>query len=234
MKVAESCRDVAQTNIFDKWSERYGQWFKTPIGKLIKKYEGQLVMGMLSPGRGEKILDAGCGTGVFTCDMLVAGVQIIGLELSLPMLLEAGNKLQGYPFYMVRGDMRMLPFHDNAFDKAVSVTAIEFLEDARGAIRELFRVTKPGGCIVVATLNALSPWATRRRQAGKKGHPIFKQAIFRSPGEIRNLSPVEGIIKTAIHFQKHDAPDRAIKSEKKGQSQDLNTGAFIAARWQKP
>jgi ubiquinone/menaquinone biosynthesis C-methylase UbiE len=225
---------VNETTIFDKWSERYDQWFKTPIGRLIKKYESQLVMGMLRPGRGEKILDAGCGTGVFTRDMLVAGAQIFGLELSLPMLLRAGNKLQRYPFYMVRGDMRIFPFHDNVFDKAVSVTAIEFIEDARGAIRELFRVTKPGGCIVVATLNALSPWATRRREAGKKGHPIFKQAIFRSPEEIRTLAPVEGIIKTVIHFQKLDAPDRAIKSEKKRQSQDLNTGAFIAARWQKP
>jgi ubiquinone/menaquinone biosynthesis C-methylase UbiE len=135
---------------------------------------------------------------------------------------------------MVRGDMKILPFHDNAFDKAVSVTAIEFIEDARGAIRELFRVTKSGGCIVVATLNSLSPWATRRREAGKKGHPIFKQVRFRSPEEMRILSPVEGMIKTAIHFQKHDTPDQAIKSEKQGQSQGLNTGAFVVVRWQKP
>jgi ubiquinone/menaquinone biosynthesis C-methylase UbiE len=166
--------------------------------------------------------------------MLVAGAQVLGLELSLPMLLQAAKKLQGYPFCMVRSDMRILPFYDNAFDKVISVTAIEFIGDARGAVRELFRVTKPGGCIVVATLNSLSPWATRRREAGKKGHPIFKQVIFRSPEEIRTLSPVEGIIKTAIHFQKTDAPDQAIKSEKKGQSQALNTGAFIVARWQKP
>jgi ubiquinone/menaquinone biosynthesis C-methylase UbiE len=225
---------LPETTIFDKWPERYDQWFKNPIGKLIKKYESQLVMEMLSPGTGEKILDAGCGTGIFTRDMLVAGAQVLGLELSLPMLLRAGKKLQGYPFCLVRGDMRLLPFHDNAFDKAVSVTAIEFIEDARGAIRELFRVTRPGGYIVVATLNGLSPWAARRRQAGEKGHPIFKLAIFRSPQEIRSLVPVKGMIKTAIHFQKHDAPDRAIISEKKGQSQDLNTGAFIAARWQKP
>jgi ubiquinone/menaquinone biosynthesis C-methylase UbiE len=225
---------VNEKILFDKWPERYDQWFTTPIGKLIKKYESQLVMEMLRPGRGEKILDAGCGTGIFTRDMLVAGAQILGLELSLPMLLRAGNKLQEYPFCMVRSDMRILPFYDNTFDKAVSVTAIEFIEDARGAVRELFRVTNSGGCIVVATLNSLSPWATRRREAGKKGHPIFKQVIFRSLEEIRTLSPVEGIIKTAIHFQKHDAPDRAIKSEKKGQSQGLNTGAFILARWQKP
>jgi ubiquinone/menaquinone biosynthesis C-methylase UbiE len=135
---------------------------------------------------------------------------------------------------MVRGDMRILPFHDNAFDKAVSVTAIEFIEDAGGAIREVFRVTKPGGFIVVATLNSLSPWATRRREAGKKGHPIFKQVIFRSPEEIITLSPVAGVIKTAIHFQKHAVPEQAAKMEEEGQSRGLDTGAFLAACWKKP
>lgn len=225
---------VNGTTIFDKWPERYDQWFKTPIGQLIKKYESQLVMEMLRPGRGEAILDAGCGTGVFTFDMLVAGAQILGLEPSLPMLLRAGSKLQGYPFYMVRGDMRMLPFHDNSFDKAVSVTAIEFIDNARGAIRELFRVTKPGGYIVVATLNSLSPWAARRGEAGKKGHPIFKRVIFRSPEEIRALSPVEGVIETTIHFQKHAAPEQAVKIEKEGRSRGLDTGAFLVARWKKP
>lgn len=225
---------VKVTTIFDSWPERYDQWFKTPTGRLIKKYESQLVMGMLRPGRGETILDAGCGTGVFTLDMLVAGAQIVGLEPSLPMLLRAGNKLQAYPFFMVRGDMRILPFHDNAFDKAVSVTAIEFIPDAGGAIREMFRVTRPGGFIVVATLNSLSPWAARRREAGKKGHPIFKQASFRSPEEIRTLAPAEGVIKTAIHFHKHAAPQQAVKIEREGRSRGLDTGAFLAACWKKP
>ena len=64
--------------------------------------------------------------------------------------------------------MKNLPFTDNSFEKAISVTAIEFIRDARGAIGELFRITKPGGCIVVATLNSLSPWANRRKEAGKK------------------------------------------------------------------
>jgi len=66
----------------------------------------------------------------------------------------------------------------------------------------MFRVTKPGGIIVVATLNSLSPWANRRKEAGKKGHPIFRHALLRSPEEIAALSPVEGIIQTAIHFRK--------------------------------
>lgn len=220
--------------IFDEWPERYDQWFKTPIGKLIKKYESQLVVEMLRPEHGGKILDAGCGTGIFTLDMLSAGAYIFGLELSLPMLLQAGKKLEGHPFYKVRGDMRNLPFSANVFDKTVSITAIEFIEDAKGAVEELFRVTKPGGCIFVATLNSLSSWATRRQVAGKKGHPIFKHVFFRSPEEISSLAPVEGVIKTAIHFQKHEDPDRAKIIEKQGQSEGLETGAFLVAQWKKP
>ncbi len=223
---------VEMTEIFDDWPEKYDQWFETPIGRLIKKYESELVLEMLRPGQGERILDAGCGTGVFTLDVLAAGARVVGLELSLPMLFRAGTKLRGHPFHMVRGDMRKLPFADNAFDKTVSVTAIEFIEDATTAISELLRVTKPGGCIVVATLNSLSPWADRRK--AKRGHALFEHAFFRSPDQLKSLAPVEGVVKTAIHFQKDDNPEQAKKIEKNCQSKALETGAFAVARWEKP
>ena len=87
--------------------------------------------------------------------------RVVGLELSLPMLGRARKKAPSQCFQAVRGDMRWLPFADGAFDKAVSVTAIEFLEEARSAVAELFRVTRPGGLVVVASLNSLSRWATR-------------------------------------------------------------------------
>ncbi len=222
------------TEIFDDWPEKYDQWFETPIGRLVKKYESELVLEMLRPQQGERILDAGCGTGVFTLDVLAARAQVVGLELSLPMLLRAGRKLEGHLFHMVRGDMRKLPFDDNAFDKTVSVTAIEFIVDATTAIGELFRVTNSGGCIVVSTLNSLSPWAARRKAKTKEGHSVFEHALFRSPDELLNLSPVEGMVKTAIHFQKHDDPEQAKKIEKNGQSKGLETGAFAVARWEKP
>ena len=46
------------TEIFDDWPEKYDQWFETPIGRLVKKYESELVLEMLRPERGERILDA--------------------------------------------------------------------------------------------------------------------------------------------------------------------------------
>ena len=163
-----------------------------------------------------------------------AGADVVGIELSLPMLQWARKKLRWHTFRMVQGDMRKLPFADNVFEKTISVTAIEFIQDARNAVSELFRVTEPSGRIVVATLNSLSPWATRREAEGEKGHSVFKHAFFRSPEEISALSPVECLIKTAIHFQKHDDPEQAKKVVSNGESKGLATGAFLVARWDKP
>jgi ubiquinone/menaquinone biosynthesis C-methylase UbiE len=219
--------------IFDHWAKKYDQWFETPMGRLIKGYESKLIFRMLAPEPGELILDAGCGTGIFTEDIIETGARVVGLELAFDMLRRAVTKCSGQTFHSVIGDIQRLPFADTSFNKAISITAIEFIQDARRAVEELFRVTKPGGCIVVATLNSLSPWAQRRKEAAQKGHPLFKHAIFRSPDEIKSLSPVEGILETAIHFEKNDDPDVARKIEKSGSEKGLNTGAFLAARWLK-
>ena len=55
--------------LFDDWPERYDRWFETPVGKAVLKYELALVLDLLRPARGEKILDAGSGTGIFTRDI---------------------------------------------------------------------------------------------------------------------------------------------------------------------
>ena len=105
------------SKIFDPWPERYDNWFQTPIGEQIKTYETELIMEMLRPSEGELILDAGCGTGIFTKDFISAGTKVVGLDLSLPMLVRAGEKLSGSRFLMSQGDMERLPFADHVFDK---------------------------------------------------------------------------------------------------------------------
>jgi len=222
-----------KTQLFDGWPEAYDRWFTTPIGSLVKEYESQLILDLLEPKQGEIILDAGCGTGVFTLDILLSGSQVVGLDISLPMLIRAGKKLKGFPFQMVLADMLNLPFPESSFDKVVSVTAVEFIEDAKEAVGELFRVTKKGGNIVVGTLNRLSPWASSRIAKAKEKHTIFEKAIFRSPDELRSLTSVEGVVKTAIYFRKEDDQERAVGIEREGQSKNLRTGAFVGVHWQK-
>ena len=219
--------------LFDEWPEKYESWFATPMGALVKKYEGELLLELLQPLPGEFILDAGCGTGVFTLDVLSRETTVIGLDISLPMLKKAGEKARTFYFHRVLGDMLHLPFREESFDRVLSVTALEFIENAKRAFGELFRVTKRNGCIVVATLNSLSPWAVRRKRIAKAKRSIFEQAIFRSPDELRSLAPIEGVIRTAVHFQKEDDPGRAVEVEREGRRRELDTGAFVAGCWKK-
>jgi ubiquinone/menaquinone biosynthesis C-methylase UbiE len=220
-------------NLFDEWPEGYEQWFKTPIGSLVKKYELELILGLLEPSPMEKILDAGCGTGIFTSDILSCGANVTGLDISLPMVKRAKSEQQA-SFQVLQGDILHLPFRDCFFDKIVSITALEFIEDGKRALGELLRVARRGGTIVVATLNSLSPWAVQRREKAKAGHPLFSKAIFRSPAGLASLVPRQGIIQTAVHFTKDENPHRAVEIEIEGQKKNLDNGAFLAARWEKP
>jgi ubiquinone/menaquinone biosynthesis C-methylase UbiE len=220
--------------LFDDWPEKYERWFTTPIGSLVKRVEWELVLDFLRPGPGDFILDAGCGTGVFTEDMLSCGARVVGLDLSLSMLRKAGQKARKSQLRILSADILRLPFPESSFDKAVSITALEFIPDGRRAVKELFRVTRKGGTVVAATLNSLSPWAERRREEGQKGHPLFSQAFFRSPGEMAALAPVEGKIRAAVHFLKDENPERAARVEEEGRRKGLDTGAFLAACWTKP
>jgi ubiquinone/menaquinone biosynthesis C-methylase UbiE len=227
-------RKAKRNRLFDDWPEKYDKWFETPTGALVKNYESELLLDMLRPEQGEIVLDVGCGTGVFTLDILSFGPHVIGLDISRPMVVRAYHKLKEYPFSGIIGDMMRLPFADDSFDKVVSMTAIEFVKDAKRAVKELFRVTKRGGRIVVTTLNSLSPWAARRMNKVKKGPSIFEKTIFRSPDDIRSLASINAWIETAVHFQKDDDPGEAHEMEREGRKRGLMTGAFLAAQWIKP
>ncbi len=224
-----------QKTLFDEWPARYDEWFETSIGKVVKEIEAELIREFLNPEPEDRVLDAGCGTGIFTLDILAAEAQVVGIDISRPMLSYASSKTANHPFFGVQGDMLRLPFHDNCFDKAVSITALEFIADGRSAVDELFRVTRSGGCVVVATLNSLSHWAVRRKAKPQEGEEhVWESAFFRSPNELLACSPWKGVAKTIIHFQEDDDPEQAIEIERLGQSRSLDTGAFVAVRWEKP
>jgi ubiquinone/menaquinone biosynthesis C-methylase UbiE len=220
--------------LFDDWPERYDRWFETPIGSLVKSCEGALVMELLAPAPGEVILDAGSGTGVFTLPILAAGASVVGLDISLPMVRASAGRLGRASFGPLVADMAFLPFRDAVFDKSVSITALEFIEDGAAAVAELFRVTKAGGLVVVATLNSASPWAKARIKEARERDTVFRKAVFRSPGDMRALAPFPAEVRTAVHFGKDADPASAAVIEREGRTKRLETGAFIAARWRKP
>jgi ubiquinone/menaquinone biosynthesis C-methylase UbiE len=221
--------------IFDEWSDKYEQWFKTPLGQIVRATELNLLMASLDPQPGETILDAGCGTGIFTTDFLEKGPKVVGMDISPKMLEVAVHKARKLDFLPVKGNILDLPFLDNYFDKVISNTAIEFIADGQKALSELYRVLKPGGTLVIATLNRLSPWAEERTDRAKRGETdLYDKAYFRSPQELLTLAPVPGEFKTVVHFFKDEAPEKAKVIEKEGIEANLETGAFLVAKWVKP
>jgi SAM-dependent methyltransferase len=223
--------------LFDDWPDAYEKWFERPLGKAVLKFELDLVGRLLTPSPGDSLLDAGCGTGIFTSAFLRMGVKVTGMDISLPMLRAARRRQTRRGMSLVQGDMLRLPFRDSAFDHVLSVTALEFLPEAKGALEECFRVVRPGGTVVVATLNRLGMWARKRNRDAKVKDSIFRNTTFRSGEDLLRLAyPRRGACATAVHFTPYEHPllvRLAPLMEKTGRALSLKTGAFVAARWVK-
>ena len=72
--------------LFDSWPKKYEQWFQTPIGALVQSIELAHIIELLAPERQDRILDVGCGTGIFTENYVRQGAHVTGIDLSLEML----------------------------------------------------------------------------------------------------------------------------------------------------
>ncbi|AEG13766.1 Methyltransferase type 11 [Desulfofundulus kuznetsovii DSM 6115] len=95
------------------------------------------------------ILDFGTGTGFLASILAELGYKrIIGLDINEYMLLRAKQKLSGFPVMLVRGDGLNLPLKDNSVDAVVSRWVLWVMPDPERAIKEMIRVTKPGGKVI--------------------------------------------------------------------------------------
>jgi SAM-dependent methyltransferase len=94
---------------------------------------------------GARILDAGCGSGRNMVDLARHGT-VTGIEFSPPSVALARERDRGA---VIEGSVLDMPFDDDAFDLTLSLDVIEHLQDDVAALRELRRVTKPGGVLLV-------------------------------------------------------------------------------------
>lgn len=103
---------------------------------------------LLGDVRGQRVLEVGCGAAAATRWLATQGAQVVGLDLSASMLRHAaaGAQTSGVPVPLVLGDVLALPFPDGSFDVACTAFgAIPFVEDSATAMREVYRVLRPGG-----------------------------------------------------------------------------------------
>ena len=107
----------------------------------------------VAPRPDETILDIGCGTGMLALDLARAvgtGGQVIGIDPSEDMLTEARARCGGREnIRLLQATAQAIPLDDESVDKAVSVQVFEYFDDISAPLRELHRVLRPGGRLVI-------------------------------------------------------------------------------------
>ena len=116
----------------------------------------RLILDLLDPRSGEKVLDIGCGTGddVRAMAEYVGPTGLsVGVDSWSAMIAEAARRTAEMPlpveFHL--GDIHQLDFAENTFDAVWAERLFEHLDHPKLALAEMIRVTKPGGRIVVAS-----------------------------------------------------------------------------------
>jgi len=109
-----------------------------------------------APLRGHRVLDVGCGVGMYTAAFLREAPYVFGVEIERERALEARERATG----VVEATGERLPFPDAAFDVVFSHEVLEHVTHDRACVAEMVRVTRPGGRVVVFVPNRLYPFET--------------------------------------------------------------------------
>ena len=169
--------DFKDADAYDRWAAKNGN-------QQTIDFENRLMVEMLRPALGDRLLDIGCGAGASLLPFLGMGIQLTGVDPS-PYMLDIAEKKFGHRVDLHRAHAEDLPFEDNAFEYAILCLSLEFADDPKQALAEACRVAKDG--IFVGILNKYSLTAMERRMKGVFASTIYNHARFFSIGEIKRL-----------------------------------------------
>lgn len=128
-----------------------------------KSWRRKAIQETLIPGQKLDILDVACGTGDFAIGLAKASYgesHITGIDISENMLSIGREKVKaaglGECIDLATGDCEALPFADNTFDRASAAFGVRNFEHLETGLKEIFRVLRPSGKIVILELSTPS------------------------------------------------------------------------------
>ncbi|MDY6811628.1 MAG: class I SAM-dependent methyltransferase, partial [Actinomycetota bacterium] len=111
-------------------------------------------------GAGTRVLDVGCGPGALAAHLRSIGVEVAAIDPSPPFVEAIRRRLPDVD--VRRGTAEELPYGDAAFDAALAQLVVHFMADPVAGIRQMARVTRPGGvvaaCVWDGPTGALAPF----------------------------------------------------------------------------
>jgi ubiquinone/menaquinone biosynthesis C-methylase UbiE len=160
-----------KVNVFDKYAREYDEWFDANLW--VYQSEVQAVKRFV-PQNGKGI-EIGVGTGRFSVPFGIT----VGVEPSGEMAEIAGSR--GITVYDAKAEN--LPFDDSTFDFALMVTTICFLEDPFQALKEIRRILRPDGKIIIGMMDKDSPIG-KLYEMKKDDSKFFRHAYFYSVNQV--------------------------------------------------
>jgi SAM-dependent methyltransferase len=209
---------MPKTKPFDKYYSDYERWFE----ENQYTYESELkAIEHFVPGSARGI-EIGSGSGRFA---LPLGIKE-GIEPSYSMRKLARNEGMQVSF----GVAEQLPLEDETYDFALMVTTICFVDDAGQAMRELHRILKPGGRVIISLVDKNSPIGTIYQENRKKSR-FYQEAVFFSAEEVETLLNQSGFENIEFVQTLFGKPDNvvAIQDFKPGYGE----GSFVVAKGEK-
>lgn len=220
---------------FDKIAKVYDNWYQTKTGSYVDRTEKELVFTLLKSKTGLS-LDLGCGTGNYSLELYKRGFAVIGLDSSKEMLKVARKKIS--EIYFIKGDAYFLPFKNEVFDLVLSITMFEFIKEPIRVMKEIYRVLKPGGEVLIGTMNGRSLWFLFKRIKSLFVETAYRYARFYTPKELKNLCKITGFknieIRGIIFFPSFFPFTKlAFSLDKRLNKVFKNFGAFVVVRAEK-
>jgi ubiquinone/menaquinone biosynthesis C-methylase UbiE len=168
----------------EKIARSYDSWSETPQGRAVYRLEGEVLLKLGGLAVGHRILEVGCGTGAHLKIFLEEGLNVAGVDISLPMLQVAKEKLGNY-VQLFLCEAENLPFREKSFDCVTLITTLEFIPDPDRAVHEALRVSR--GKILLGVLNKYSFLGMKRRVKDIFRPSIFNRARFYSIWDLKRL-----------------------------------------------
>lgn len=134
------------------WDQVSGLYdlFETIYNRKVYQGLGEKIAERIKPD--DLVLECACGTGAISRSIAPKCRQLIATDFSVGMLQQTRKNCQNYNNVKIkRADMTHLKCRDNRFDVVVAGNVIHLLEDPHAAVKELERVCKPGGKLIIPT-----------------------------------------------------------------------------------
>src|SRR3989344_1447352 len=187
-------RDTSELSIIKKY------WQNTP-GSFSEKYQTNFlklaspvnlflylrrkeVLKLAGSIKGKKILDVGCGSGVFLLEFIKMGATVVGIDYSQKMLsmAEAELKLYKIPkdkYKLILANATNLPLKNQSFDLVLATGLTDYMTDQDDLkfLQEAARVLKPNGSLIVSFPVERSPFSFMRKGIGL----AIRQRVFKLP-----------------------------------------------------